>query len=114
MDNVEEDVQHGNDADVVLANGTGGAVGLEDHGATGTNPFVGRFGDGNGDEIVGHESVDGVGVGGGVGDLDELLLVGDEGLEGGGFEERGIGLHAVYGWIGLCNRVIIIEILARR
>lgn len=57
-----EYVQHGNDADVVLANGAGGAVGLED-------------GDGEGGEIVGDESVDGVGEGGKVGNLDELLFV---------------------------------------
>lgn len=52
-------------------------VGLEDHGAAIADPFAGRCGDGDGDE-----SVDGVGEGGGVGDLDELLFVGDEGLEG--------------------------------
>lgn len=75
-----EHVEHGEHADVVLADGSGGGVRLEDHGAACTDPLAGRGGDGDGGDAVREEGVEGVREGGGVGDLHQaaLQLVADE------------------------------------
>lgn len=79
LGDVGEHVEHGEHADVVLADGSGGGVGLEDHGAARADPLAGRGGDGDGGDAVGEEGVEGVREGGGVRDLHQAaLLVADE------------------------------------
>ena len=57
LGDVGEDVEHVDHADVVLADGAGGRVGLEDHGPAGADPVPRRRGDGDGGDAGGEERV---------------------------------------------------------
>lgn len=57
LGDVGEDVEHVDHADVVLADGAGGRVGLEDHGPAGADPVPRRRGDCDSGDAGGEERV---------------------------------------------------------
>ena len=74
LGDVGEDVEHVDHADVVLADGAGGRVGLEDHGPAGADPVARRRGHGHAGDARGKERVRRVRQRRGVGDLHQPPL----------------------------------------
>jgi len=74
LGDVGEDVEHVDHADVVLADGAGGRVGLEDHGPAGADPVARRRGHGDRGDARREERVGRVRQSRGVGDLHQPPL----------------------------------------